>query len=107
MWVAHLKCDFLVRVLTMNIGNAKQMLHHSYWTLPAAEAGLSQTSALNLSQFGGLLFILSFSCHLPLSLLQALHLTSMQLGQILLLHMHTAELGPKSIVGNVLFLLEL
>lgn len=64
------------------------------------------TSALYFGHFGCLSVLVS-SGRLSLPLPQALHLTCVQLGQILLLHVHPAELGTKGIMGNVLFLLGL
>lgn len=55
------------------------------------------TSALHFGHLG-CLSVLVFSDHLSLPLPQALHLTCLQLGQILLLHVHTAKLGAKGIV---------
>lgn len=67
---------------------------------------LCQTSTVHFGHFGRL-SVLLVSHHLTLPLLQALHLACLQLGQVLLLHVHTAELGTKGIVGNVLLLLGL
>ncbi len=76
-----------------------------YWTHLYAHV-VKATSALHFGHFG-CLSVLVFSDHVSLPLPQALHLTRVQLGQILLLHVHPAELGTKGIVGNVLLLLGL
>lgn len=71
------------------------------WGTPARA-----NSTLYFGHFGGLT-VLVFSDHHSLPLPQALHLTRLQLGQILLLHVYPAELGAKGVVGNVLLLLGL
>lgn len=44
---------------------------------------------------------------LPLPFLQSLHLACLQLVQVLFLHVHTAKLGAKGIMGDVFLLLGL
>lgn len=61
-------------------------------------------SAVHLGHFGGVAFPLA-GAGLPLP--QALHLPRLQLGQVLLLHVHPAKLGAKSIMGNILLFLDL
>lgn len=73
-------------------------------TTPAVR---SQTSAVYFGHFGCLSILLFGRHHPSLPLPQALHLACAQLGQVLLLHVHTSELGTKGIVGNVLLLLGL
>lgn len=73
---------------------------------PCAQVEAEAASAVYFGHFG-CLCLLVFGDHRSLPLPQALHLTCLQLGQILLLHVHPAELGAKGIMGNVLLLLGL
>lgn len=63
-----------------------------------------QTSTVHFCHFGGFA-IINHLLLLPLP--QTLHLPRLQLGKVLLLHVHPAKFGAKSIVGNILFLLGL
>ena len=78
-------------------------------TFLCGHQALAVTSAVHFGHFGCLcVLLLSRRCHrLSPPLPQALHLTGLQLGQVLLLHVHPAQLGAEDVVGNVLLLLGL
>lgn len=81
------------------------LIEQQQWDIYLLVQVVKTKSALFCHFWG--LFFLVWSDHLSFPLPETLHFPCLELGQILLLHVHATKFGPKGIMRDVLLLFDL